>query len=125
MSGAPLRIVVPVTAITIHNVLTTILAETNLAKASSILFAFLNYDAANAYTVTIESGELAGALDAGFVATFDVPPTAGGKTGQNSYVVGPDQLRSLYRVSAVSIGGGDVLGAWKLAVVERGFPWHR
>jgi hypothetical protein len=123
VSGSPLRIVVPVTAITVHNVLTTILAARDLSRASTIAFFFFNDDIANTYTATIESGEEAAALDDGFVATVVVPVTAAGKRGQGSYIVGPDQVRSFYRVSAISSGGGDVAGAWKLAIVDRGYPW--
>lgn len=124
MTTAAARSVVALTTITVQPVLTTLLAARDLSGYSDLLFAFLCDDLANGYDVTIETGEASDALDGGFVGSIYVPPAAGGKRGQNSLVVGPNQLRSYYRVAATARGGGALAGAWILRGAPRLVRWR-
>ena len=118
MDAGALYPIVPLTSVTVQLTVTPLLATRQLQPFESLLFYFINDDAANLWTATIETGETSDALDAVWQPQLLVPASAAGKAGQNSLTVGPSQLRAFYRVSGIATGA-PVAARWGLYGVRR------
>jgi hypothetical protein len=97
----PFRDVVPITTLNVDVVTTQILAETDLSMYDSALLTFIN-DGASDYTVTLTTGEVTLAIDAVFTTTIVVPAKSGSNPGQNTFTVGPSNMRRFWRATGVA-----------------------
>ena len=97
-------LVYPETAVVVQPVLTPLLAMTALGgRFDSLLFVGLN-DGAVPYTLTLETAEVADAVDADRTWVVTVPAKVGTVVGQGSIFLGPGIVHTLFRVSAQSTG---------------------
>lgn len=117
MDAGALYPIVPATVVTVQLVVTPLLATRLLQHFEALLFYFINDDAANTWTATIETGEAADALDAVWLPQLLVPVSAAGLAGQNSIIITP-QLRAYYRVSGIATGA-PCAARWGLHGVRR------
>lgn len=104
MNTGSLVILQPMTVVTVQTTLTPLLAMRSFEGYDALLVAAINDSTTNAFDLLVETGEASDALDAEYIPTLTVPPSAGGKAGQRSLIIGPAQLRAFYRISAQATG---------------------
>lgn len=107
------RIIVP-TTITNVSVLTALLAYSNLGQAySALLFALVN-NGASPVTLFIDTSEDGAAIDAAAQQTLTAAPGQ-----QCSLEVGPEQMRSFFRLTAQTVGPAWPVSACSWTVLGR------
>jgi hypothetical protein len=100
----PFRDSVAALSLNVDTITTQIMAETDLSMFDQVFLVFVN-DGAFPYTVTVTTGEVTGAIDAVAKSTITVPAKVGSNPGQNTLTIGPNNVRSLYRITGVAAGG--------------------